>query len=53
MKTIDVKSNCFAEYNEESNENNPKFKLSDYVRISKYENVLLKGMLLTGVKGFL
>ena len=36
MKPIDVKSDSFAEYNEESNEKNPKFKIGDYVRISKY-----------------
>ena len=36
MKPIDVKSDSFAEYNEECNEKNPKFKIGDYVRISKY-----------------
>ena len=50
MKPIDVKNDPFAEYNEESNENNSKFKVGDHVRISKYKNILLKDMLLSGVK---
>ena len=52
MKPIDVKSDSFAEYNEESNEKDPKFKVGDHVRTSKYQNFLLKDMLLTGVKSF-
>ena len=43
MKPMDVKSNCFAEYNEESNENDPKFKVGDHVRTSKYKNIFAKG----------
>ena len=43
MKPIDVKSDSFAEYNEESNEKDPKFKVGDHVRISKFENVFAKG----------
>ena len=43
MKSIDVKSNSFAEYNDESNENDPKFKVGNHVRISKYKNVFAKG----------
>ena len=53
MKPIDVKSNSFAEYNEESNEKDSKFKVGDHVRISKYIKILLKDMLLIGVKKFL
>ena len=34
MKPIDVKNDSFAEYNEESNEKRPKFKVGDHVRIS-------------------
>ena len=33
MKPIDVKSDSFAEYNEESNEKDPKFKVGDHVSI--------------------
>ena len=43
MKPIDVKNNSFAEYNEESNEKDSKFKVGDYVRISKYKNAFAKG----------
>ena len=43
MKPIDVKSDSFAEYNEESNEKDPKFKTGDHVRISKYKNIFGKG----------
>ena len=42
MKPTDVKNNSFAEYNEESNEKDPKFKVGDHVRISKYRNVFAK-----------
>ena len=43
MKPIDVGDNSFAEYNEESNEKDPKFKVDDHVRISKFEIVFAKG----------
>ena len=36
MKTIDVKDDSFAEWNEKSNEKDPKFKVGDHVRISKF-----------------
>ena len=35
--------NSFAEYNEESNEKDPKFKVGAHVIISKFENVFTKG----------
>ena len=43
MKPIDVASDYYAEYNEDSNKNEPKFKVIDRVRISKYKNVSTKG----------
>ena len=43
MKSIDVKSDSFAEYNEESNKKEPKFKVGDHVIILKYKNVFSKG----------
>ena len=43
MKPINVKDDSFAEYNEESNEKNPKFKVGDHVRISKFKNVFAEG----------
>ena len=43
MKLIDVTSDSYAEYNEDSNVTNPKFKVGDHVRISKYKNIFAKG----------
>ena len=43
MNPIDVKNDSFGEYNEESNEKDPKFKVNDHVRISKYKNIFAKG----------
>ena len=42
MKPIDVRDDSFAEYNEESNEKDPKFKVGDHVRISKHKNIFGK-----------
>ena len=42
MKPKDVTDNNFIEYSEESNKD-PKFKVGDHVRISKYKNVFAKG----------
>ena len=39
MKPIDVTSDSYAEYNEDSNEKDPKFKVGDCVRISKDKNI--------------
>ena len=43
MNQIDVRSNSYAEYNEDSNKKDPKFKVGDHVRISKYKNIFAKG----------
>ena len=43
MKPAEVGHEYFAEYNEESNGKDPKFKVGDYVRISKFKNVFAKG----------
>ena len=40
MKSIDVTSDSYAEYSEEYNEKDRKFKVGDLVRISKYSNIL-------------
>ena len=39
MKPIDVTSDFYAEFNEDSNEKDPKFRVVDHVRISKYKNI--------------
>ena len=36
-KPTDVTSDSYAEYNEDSNEKGPKFKVGDRVKISKYK----------------
>ena len=43
MKPIDVTSDSYAEYNEGCNKKNLKFKVGDYVRVSKYKNIFAKG----------
>ena len=43
MKPINVADNSFAEYNEDLNKKDLKFKVGDYVRISKYKNIFAKG----------
>ena len=43
MKPINVRDDSFVEYNEESNEKDPKFKVEDQVRISKFNNVFAEG----------
>ena len=42
MKPIDVTSDSCAEYNEDFNKNEPRFKAGDRVRISKYKNIFAK-----------
>ena len=53
MKPIDVTSDYYAEYNENSNKKNPKFKVGDHVRISKYKNIFAKGYAPNWQKEFL
>ena len=43
IKFVDVKSNSYAEYNVDSNAKDPKFKIGDHGRISKYGNIFAKG----------
>ena len=38
MKPIDVMGDSYAEGNEGLNKKDPKFKVGDHVRISKYKN---------------
>ena len=37
MKPIDVKDNTYTGFQKEVNNKDPKFKISDHVRISKYK----------------
>ena len=43
MKPIEITSDSYAEYNKDSNEKDPKSKVGDHVRISKYKNIFVKG----------
>ena len=43
MKPIDVKDNTYIDFGKEVNHNDPKFKVGDHVRISKYKNIFAKG----------
>ena len=43
MKPIDVKDNTYIGFGKEVKDNDPKFKVGDHVRISKYKNIIAKG----------
>ena len=43
MKPVDVKNNIYIDFKKEVNDKDPKFKVDDHVRISKYKNVFAKG----------
>ena len=43
MKPIDVEDNTYIDFEKEGNDRNPKFKIGDHVRISKYKNIFAKG----------
>ena len=42
-KPVDVKDNTYIDFKKEVNDKNPKFKVGDKVRISKYKNIFAKG----------
>ena len=42
MKPIDVKGNTYIDFGKDVNDNDPKFKVGDHVRISKYKNMFAK-----------
>ena len=43
MKPVDVTDNTYIDFKKEINNKDPKFKVGDYVRISKYKNIFTKG----------
>ena len=43
MKLIDVKDDTYIHSEKEVNDKDPKFKVGDHVRISKYKNIFAKG----------
>ena len=42
MKRIDFKDNTYISTDKETNDKDPKFKVGDRVRISKYKNIFAK-----------
>ena len=49
MKRVDVKDNTYIDFKKESNDKDPKFKVGDHVRVSKYKNIFAKGYVWTYV----
>ena len=43
MEPVDIKDNTYIDFKKEVNDKDPKFKVGDDVRISKYKNILAKG----------
>ena len=43
MKPADVKNSTYIDVKKETNDRNPKFKVGDHVKISKYKNIFAKG----------
>ena len=42
MKPVDVKDNTYTDFKKEINDKDPKFKVGDHVRISRYKNIFAK-----------
>ena len=42
MKPVDVKSSIYVDSSIGNNDKDPKFKIGDHERISKYENIFVK-----------
>ena len=43
MKPVDDKDNAHIDFSKQVNYNDSKFKVGNYVRISKYKNIFAKG----------
>ena len=43
MKLINVKDNTYVDSKKDVNDKDPKFKVGDHIRISKYKNIFAKG----------
>ena len=53
MKPVDVKDNRYIDFLKKINDKDPKFKVGDHVKISKYKIFLLKDTHQTGLNKFL
>ena len=43
MKPVDVKDNTYIDFKKDVNDKDPKFKVGDHVRISKYKHIFANG----------
>ena len=43
MKPVDLKASTYIDSSKEINEQDPKFKIGDIMRILKYKNIFAKG----------
>ena len=43
IKPVDVKDDTYIDFEKDVNDKDPKFKVGDHVRISKYKNIFAKG----------
>ena len=50
IKPTDVKDNTYIDFGRDVNDNDPKFKVGDHVRISKTKKFLLRAILQIGLK---
>ena len=53
MKPVDVEVDTNIDFQKEINHKDPKFKVGDHVRISKYKSIFGKGYMPIGQKKFL
>ena len=42
MKSVDVKSSTYIDFNKQNIQEDPKFEIGDQVRISKWKNIFAK-----------
>ena len=42
MKSVDSKNNTYIDSSNEFNDKDPKFKVGDHLKISKYKNIFAK-----------
>ena len=52
MKPANVKSSTYIDSSKEINDEDPKFKIGDIVRMSKYKTILQKAMFQIGLRRF-
>ena len=43
LKPVDVKPSIYIDFNKENNKEDPKFKVAENVKTSKYQNIFAKG----------